>query len=174
MFPTGGPAAAALLILTGCSTTFSDYASLSSVDGGTILVDINCDTDSCSGDAISFDLGLTEHLSWGSDAAAEFLVYRVDYALDSGSELEFFADESSISVSSGGTTSFDLAIVGNDQRSALGISTDNTVSGEATLTLAGYDPLNESVEVSTTFPVQFKDVVGDTTDTTSDTGLSAN
>ncbi len=162
----------AALLLTGCSPAFSDYADLSA-DGGTILIDVNCDTETCSGDAVSFTLSLSEHLAWGSDGQAEFLLYRVDYALDSG-ELDFFADEASITVAPGGSTTFQLAIAGNDQRTAIGTSTDDSVSGEATITLAGYDPSNASVQISTTIPIQLMDVIGDSSDSMLDTGLSAN
>ncbi|MFT5686675.1 MAG: hypothetical protein ACI8RZ_007631 [Myxococcota bacterium] len=158
--------------MVGCSPDFSDYADLST-DGGTILIDINCDTDTCSGDAVDFSLTLSEHLAWGSDGQAEFLLYRVDYALDSG-EVAFFSDEATVSVGSGATTTFSLAIAGNDQRSTIGITTDDVVSGEATVTLAGYDPMNASVQVSATFPIQFQDVIGDSSDSTLDTGLGAN
>ncbi len=167
----GGPAVA-LLLIAGCSPDFSDYAELSA-DSGSVLIDINCDTDTCSGDDVGFTLSLSEHLAWGADGQAEFLLYRVDYALDSG-EVAFFADETSITVEPGGSVSFDLALVGNDQRTDVGITTDSSVSGEATVTLAGYDPSNASVQVSATIPVEFQDVIGDATDSELDTGLSAN
>ncbi len=167
-----GSAAVALLLITGCSPEFSDYAELSS-DSDAILIDINCDTDTCSGDAVGFTLALSEHLAWGADGEAEFLQYRVDYALESG-DIAYFADDLSLTVLPGGSIAFELALVGPIQRSEIGITTQTTRSGEATVTLAGYDPINNSVQVSATVPVEFQDVVGNTTDTTSDTGLSAN
>ncbi|MDG1482959.1 MAG: hypothetical protein P8R54_25435 [Myxococcota bacterium] len=167
-----GSSAVVLLLITGCSPEFSDYAELSA-DSETILIDINCDTDTCSGDAVGFTLALSEHLAWGSDGEAEFLQYRVDYALESG-DIGYFADDLSLTVAPGGSIAFELALVGSSQRSEIGITTQTTASGEATVTLAGYDPTNSSVQVSATVPVEFQDVIGNATDTTLDSGLSAN
>lgn len=169
-FKGGSPAA--FLLLVGCNPTFSDYAVLSS-DGGTTLIDVNCDTDTCAGDAVSFTLDLSQHLAWPSGAEAELLLYRVDYSLDSG-EVPFFADEISLLLAPGESATFELALAGLDQRNTIGRSTDHSVSGEATITLAGYDPANVSVEVSTTIPIQFEDVIGDSSDSTMDTGVSVN
>ena len=167
-----GSSAVVLLLIAGCSPEFSDYAELSA-DSETILIDINCDTDTCAGDAVGFTLALSEHLAWGDGGEAEFLQYRVDYELETG-DIGYFADEISITVEPGGSVAFELALVGSSQRSEVGITTQAGLLGEAIVTLAGYDPTNNSAQVSATVPVEFQDVIGNATDTTLDSGLSAN
>ena len=157
-------------LLTGCSTDFADFATLST-DGATVLIDVNCDTDTCAGDEVSFTLELAEHLSWGDEGMyAEFLQYRVDYTLDSV-EVDYFASAMSVTVAAADATTFSLALAGSDQRRTIGTLTDDVIAGEAIVTLEGYDPLNNTVQVSTTIPIQFEDIVGEAASSADDTGL---
>lgn len=115
---------------------------------------------------VQADLTLEDSESLPADASVEIKQYRIDYELAGLPEaMPFFADEISLVVLKGDTASFLFFPAGENQRSwAIDRFTGQDLSGQALLTMAGYDDINESVEITARFSIGFGDygVVGGT------------
>ncbi|MED5369988.1 MAG: hypothetical protein VX899_03155 [Myxococcota bacterium] len=157
----------AVPMLTACYTT-GDALRLTIDDPATVVID-----SVCSGCATTHTatLAYADGASGPSDAAFVFAQYRVDYALDDGSTVDFYADTLDGSVAEGEYVDFNFTVSGRTQRAyVFETYGSEEVYGTATLTVEGYDWNDEvwSPEPAT-FDFVFRNIADG--EATVDTGL---
>lgn len=158
----------ATLALTGCFST-GDALRLTLDSTDEVVIDTICT--GCS-TQVAATIAYASGAPGPADATFDLAQYRVDYTLEDGRPMDFFADNISGSVAEGETLSFEFAAGGATQRSIIFESFgSDAVYGTGTITVEGYDYDDtvwspEPVE----FSFVYKNIV-DEDDTTNDTGL---
>ena len=154
---------AGAFVLGGCGNR-GEFTTISFGAGIPAQVNTSCGV-TCA-IPVQADLSLEDSESLPVDASVEIKQYRIDYELaGSTEEMPFFADEINLVVAKGDSASFLFYPAGEAQRSwAIDRFAGQDLSGQALLTMAGYDDLNDSVEISARFSIGFGDYgVGDST-----------
>lgn len=155
------------LALTGCFST-GDALRLTIDDPSEVVFDTVCS--GCSTE-VALTLAYASGAPGPADATFDLAQYRVDYTLEDGRPMDFFADSLSGSVAEGELLTFSVAAAGRSQREIIFESFGSEeVSGVATLTLEGYD-YDDMVWTPepVTFPFVFKNIADE--DASVDTGL---
>ena len=100
----------------------------------------------------------------------ELLQYRVEFSLDSAlGDVPYYAGPLALVIAPDDSQELKLTAAGDAQRAHVAqTSGEKTVSGEATVTLAGSDWDDRQVLVSTTFDVRFVPAQGDDTNSSSE------
>jgi hypothetical protein len=154
--------AAIVFALAGCapdsiekhlSLTFAPYSE-------PVKIDTNCDNGGCSEDEdITARLAFDSDSTLAEETAVEIEQYQVEYTLTGLSEpVHYFAAPLSLTVTLDKDGTFSFCPAGYAQREAIYQAVGNkTVSGEATLRLAGYDDQNEVVIIEKHFEISFGD-----------------
>lgn len=150
--------------LTGCEGP--DTAELLTMTiGGPVLVDTFCDGGICGGtEWATATLTFTDNLLLSTTARVEFQQYRIDYDFSDATppvEMPSFSESTWGFAAVGKDNPFDFRPASDTQRNYArnSIDSDATLSGTATLHLAGYDQKNAIVEISQSFPIQFLDLL---------------
>lgn len=155
------------LALTGCFST-GDALRLTIDDPSEVVIDTVCS--GCS-TQVAATIAYASGAPGPADATFDLAQYRVDYTLEDGRPMDFFADAITGSVAEGETLSLSLAAGGRAQREIIFESFgSDPVTGTATVTLEGYD-YDDSVWSPD--PVEFSFVYKNIADdgTPVDTGL---
>jgi len=140
--------------------------------GGLGAPPIQVDSD-CSNGGCAELPALTGQLTYDADIAStaedyvEILQYRVDYQLAAPNDqvaMPYFAGHLSLMVPVGETLDFNVAAAADRQRDLIRTRLPGqSVSGTATLMLAGYDLKNEQVFPKAEFEIFFGDFVDEST-----------
>jgi hypothetical protein len=158
----------AALATTGCQNP--DTSSMLSITFGPgefappVEVDSNCSNGGCDGlEELEARLTFDQQGFVSGTAQVEILEYRVDYSLyglDTDKQPPYYAGLTDVLVDVGSTADFNVRAAGTRQRDwvALRYGTEQ-LDGTGTLTLAGYDQLNNLVHVEADFDISFGDFV---------------
>jgi hypothetical protein len=122
---------------------------------GELTVDDVCIPSCAGGDSVTVNVAYAAAKT-AQQGSVQLSQYRVDYALPGVSGVPFFAGPTEYNLEPGKGQSADLLVVGEAQRAFVDQATGGqSLTGTATLELAGYDFDNRQVFVSTTFNVTF-------------------
>jgi hypothetical protein len=144
----------ALALVVGCADR-TEFTTIEFKGGVPAVVNTSCGGGEC---AIPIEAALVMQSSESlpEDASIEAKQYRVDYELAGMEPPPFFADELDLVVVKGSSQAFTMSPAGETQRSyVIDRIKGDSVSGQATVTVAGWDDLNNTVEVTAVFDITF-------------------
>lgn len=150
---------------TGCQPDTSSLLSITYGNGQyapPVRVDTVCDNGGCDGlEQLDATLTFDQQAFVSGTAQVEILQYRVDYALNGLTDQPpYYAGRTDVLCDVGASQDFNVRAAGQAQRDwVYARYLGQQVDGHATLTLAGYDELNNQVEVSADFDISFGDFV---------------
>lgn len=121
------------------------------------VIDVSCGADRCLSHGAT--LGIEYGETYDPDEYVEFEQYRVDFELDSGEDLPFFAARHSFELRPGEGTMRTFILAGPAQLEAVAPDAfDRPVTGRATIALAGYAYDNAQVFVYADVDIELRDV----------------
>lgn len=124
------------LALTGCFST-GDALRLTIDDPSEVVIDTVCS--GCS-TQVAATIAYASGAPGPADATFDLAQYRIDYTLEDGRPIDFYADAITGSVAEGETLGINLDAGGRSQREIIFDSFgSDEVTGTATVTLEGYD-----------------------------------
>jgi len=158
------------LTATGCQSP--DTSSMLSITYGSgefappVEVDTNCDDGGCDGlEQLQATLNFDQQGFVSGTAQVEILQYKVEYGLydlAADNQPPYYAGVTTVVVNINDSVDFNVRAAGSNQRDWIRARYgDRQLDGTATLTLAGYDQLNQVVQVSSDFDISFGDFVTD-------------
>lgn len=142
------------IALAGCADR-TEFTTIEFIGGVPAIVNTSCGGGEC---AIPIDAALVMESSESlpEDASIEAKQYRIDYQLAGIEPPPFFAEELDLVVIKGSSQAFRMLPAGETQRSyVIDRLKGESVSGQATVTVAGWDDLNETVELTAVFDITF-------------------
>jgi hypothetical protein len=148
----------AVALILACDGAASDakHLELAIGDGSEIVVDLGC-TQDCARAMVHMNY-VAPHRP--DDAVLEFSQYRIDYAIGGAvGSVPYYAGALDVRIRPGGMVEVELPIAGLRQRVFL--SADLAAGekvGTATITIAGYDVLDEVAIVEADFDIRFSAV----------------
>lgn len=145
-----------LSLLAGCTPSYPDLITIDVNGGSTVIVGTHC-ADPCPGDDVAVTVTLEEHIAVDLDAMVDLQQYMVELAVDDmETDLAYYAELIDVQVSSTTPASLTVNLAAKSQREALDDLLDGeSANGTAMLTMAGYTPNNEVLELTVEVPVLY-------------------